>query len=286
MKKLSIVLMVVAAVTCMVAVPAFSADKLIVKDTLNNNGFVVTNDVRVGVGTPSPAYVVDVSAGNVSKSALHFSLNGADTGGWLTAVADNNFWMSSGAMWDNAAGGWVQKSPDGNAVMIGSGSAGLRVFTRSGCAVGTVCPTVNRFRIDYNGNLGLGIGPNHPLHLAGGAYSDGATWVNASSREYKEDIKDLSTEAAMSTFDALKPVTFKYKTGDHVGHVGFIAEDVPDLVATKDRKGLSAMDIVAVLTKVVQEQQETIAKMSEKLERLEREMQMKGAIASGASWSH
>ena len=35
--------------------------------------------------------------------------------------------------------------------------------------------------------------------------------------------------------------------------VGFIAEEVPDLVATKDRKGLSPMDIVAVLTKVVQE---------------------------------
>jgi hypothetical protein len=35
--------------------------------------------------------------------------------------------------------------------------------------------------------------------------------------------------------------------------VGFIAEDVPELVATKDRKGLSPMDIVAVLTKVVQD---------------------------------
>jgi hypothetical protein len=35
--------------------------------------------------------------------------------------------------------------------------------------------------------------------------------------------------------------------------VGFIAEDVPALVATADRKGLSPMDVVAVLTKVVQE---------------------------------
>ena len=37
--------------------------------------------------------------------------------------------------------------------------------------------------------------------------------------------------------------------------VGFIAEDVPDLVATKDRKSLSPMDLTAVLTKVVQGQQ-------------------------------
>ena len=37
---------------------------------------------------------------------------------------------------------------------------------------------------------------------------------------------------------------------------------MPELVATKDRKGLSSMDIVAVLTKVVQEQNRTIEKMA------------------------
>jgi hypothetical protein len=36
--------------------------------------------------------------------------------------------------------------------------------------------------------------------------------------------------------------------------VGFIAEDVPELIARKNRKSLSPMDIVAVLTKVVREQ--------------------------------
>jgi hypothetical protein len=47
--------------------------------------------------------------------------------------------------------------------------------------------------------------------------------------------------------------------------VGFIAEDVPDLVARKDRKSLSPMDIVAVLTAVTKEQKEKVAKeMSEK----------------------
>ncbi len=58
--------------------------------------------------------------------------------------------------------------------------------------------------------------------------------------------------------------------------MGFIAEDVPDLIATKDRKGLSPMDIVAVLTKVVQEQQKTnqeqqtvIKTLTEKLAQLE-----------------
>jgi len=48
--------------------------------------------------------------------------------------------------------------------------------------------------------------------------------------------------------------------------VGFIAEDVPDLVATEDRKG---MDVVAVLTKVVQDQQKTIEEFSRKVSALE-----------------
>jgi hypothetical protein len=48
--------------------------------------------------------------------------------------------------------------------------------------------------------------------------------------------------------------------------VGFIAEDVPELVARKDRKSLSPMDIVAVLTKVVQEQKQSLDEKSKTLE--------------------
>jgi hypothetical protein len=58
-------------------------------------------------------------------------------------------------------------------------------------------------------------------------------------------------------------VTYTYKADDtKEQHVGFIAEDVPDLVAKADRTAVSAMDVVAVLTKVVQEQQRTIAELA------------------------
>jgi len=75
----------------------------------------------------------------------------------------------------------------------------------------------------------------------------------------------LAADQALETLAALAPVTFKYKADDEA-HVGFIAEDVPDLVATKDRKGLSAMDIVAVLAKVVQEQQAQIERLKAEVE--------------------
>ena len=212
----------------------------------------------LGIGI-SPAYGVDVSGGGTSKSQLHFSLDGTDTGGWITAVGPNNFWLSSGAVWDQVAGGWVQKSSDEKAIMAGSGSAGYRVLTRSGCAVGTACATTTRMTIDYNGNVGFGRAPNYPLHMASGAHvSVGGTWTDASSRDYKDNIEELSATAAINALEGLNPVTFTYKTGEDERHVGFIAEDVPELVATKDRKGMSPMDVVAVLTRVVKEQQEAI----------------------------
>jgi hypothetical protein len=62
----------------------------------------------------------------------------------------------------------------------------------------------------------------------------------------------------VAAFKGLEPVKYNYKDDHEEMHVGFIAEDVPDLVATKDRKGLSPMDIVAVLTRVVQEQQKVV----------------------------
>ena len=121
------------------------------------------------------------------------------------------------------------------------------------------------------GRVGIGTSsPSYPLQMGSGAYvSSGGVWTNASSREYKQDIESLTKDEAMNALTALRPVQFKYKTDPKEKHVGFIAEDAPDLVATEDRKGMSAMDVVAVLTKVVQDQQKTIAELSRKVAALE-----------------
>ena len=129
------------------------------------------------------------------------------------------------------------------------------------------------------GNVGIGTtSPSYPLQMASGAYvSSGGVWTDASSREYKTDIRKLSTQKAIDTLKQLDPVEFAYKTDSNEKHVGFIAEDAPELVASKDRKGMSSMDVVAVLTKVLQEQQKvvqeqkaTIAELSRRLAVVER----------------
>ena len=64
-------------------------------------------------------------------------------------------------------------------------------------------------------------------------------------------------------------MTYQYKANPDEDKVGFIAEDVPQLGATKNRKGLSALDITAVLTKVVQHLQTENETLKKRLDALE-----------------
>ena len=110
--------------------------------------------------------------------------------------------------------------------------------------------------------IGNEIWPSHPLHMASDAHvTVGGVWTNASSRDLKENIQDISIEEAMAALALLTPKKYNYKVDKEDECLGFIAEDVPDLVATKDRKGMSSMDVVALLTKIVQQQQEDIEKL-------------------------
>jgi len=126
-------------------------------------------------------------------------------------------------------------------------------------------------------NANFGSASNHPLRLVvntawimqlnaneslemknGAVCTTAGQWQDASSREYKENIHALSMSDAEAALEALQPVRFNYKSDAAEECLGFIAEDVPDLVATSSRKTMSSMDVVAVLTKVVQEQRQLV----------------------------
>jgi hypothetical protein len=73
----------------------------------------------------------------------------------------------------------------------------------------------------------------------------------------------------MAALQVLQPVTFTYKADEQQEqHAGFIAEDAPDLVAKSNRQAVGQMDVVAVLTAVVKEQQRTIADLTAKVDTL------------------
>jgi len=128
--------------------------------------------------------------------------------------------------------------------------------------------SIDRITIDRDGNVGIGASrPDHPLEMASGAYvTAGGVWTNRSSRDSKENIAILSSSEAVAAVMALQPVSFNYKAEQDEDYVGFIAEDVPGLLASGDGRSLSAMDVVAALTKVVQEQQRRIDELEAKIE--------------------
>jgi hypothetical protein len=150
-----------------------------------------------------------------------------------------------------------------NEIYLGTGSNHNVQMVANNVVVMTLTPSVK-----------VGISNTAPTHLldvgASGAYCNGGAWVDGSSRQYKQNIRNLTTAEAKKALDELNPVKFNYKEDDKEESLGFIAEDVPELVATKDRKGMSPMDVVAVLTKVVQAQQKTIAQLQEKIAQLEK----------------
>jgi hypothetical protein len=244
-----------------------------------SDSLVVASDGRVGMGTASPTEKLHVFE-NANANTL-ITVENPNTG--LSAAGALRAKSDSATVNFQAHGSGRTLSRFGQPL---ASWAELLEVTGNGLIVGTLADkplilgtnSVNRLHITASGNVGIGTAsPTHPLEMASGAnVTTGGVWTNASSRELKRDIHSLGTEEALSALAGLEPVRFRYKADPDDEWLGFIAEEVPDLVATADRKTLSPMDLTAVLTKVVQEQQKaivdlraTVASLSEKLTEME-----------------
>lgn len=190
----------------------------------------ITSGGDIGIGTSSPTDKLDVrlnAAGKAGITVINTHASGFSGIEGFDENGTSSFFLGT----DNS----------NNNTRFNSQNSFPIVFLLNG---------TERLRFPTTGNV---------ITAANGAFlSNGGTWTNASSRALKQDIHDLDARAAFAALKSLNPVEFAYKSDPNEQHVGFIAEDVPDLVAEQDRKGLSPMDVVAVLTKVVQEQQKTI----------------------------
>lgn len=127
----------------------------------------------------------------------------------------------------------------------------------------------NLLYLDDTGRVG--VGTNSPLekfHVVGNALITGNLELG-SSRDYKSDIRSLEDEEALQALKELRPVKYYHEQKPDEEVLGFIAEEVPDLVATNGRRSIGNSDIVAVLTKVIQQQQQAIEELTRRLDVLE-----------------
>ena len=207
----------------------------------------------IGIGTSSPTAKLDVqgditstwtgsnTVGDGLTNLVTLTATNSDVGGSITS--DAGFRLVNGS----TSKGWNFRTNSGGdsfqATLQGTGGSEFTVTNATANVSGT------------------------ELYLGNGAKNVGGVWINASSRALKENIKPLSTKEALTAFSKLQPVTYNYKTDKSEKVVGFIAEDVPELVSINSRDGLSSMDMVAVLTKVVQEQDKSLAETKAELKK-------------------
>ena len=201
----------------------------------------VTSAGKVGIGSTSPGAKLVVVDNAATETAQIF--NSSSTGYPGISYFDETSTIGLYFGLDNAANTTRMNSLNNNPIVILTNSTERIRFPAPG------------------GNI---------ITAANGAFlSAGGTWTNVSSRESKRDIVELSEGDALKALQGLTPVTFRYKAEPDEQYLGFVAEDVPDLVATNDHKHMNSMDVVALLTKVVKDQQKTIDDLSARLADLE-----------------
>ncbi len=222
-----------------------SSGDVVIGPFTNYAPFTVGYNTTATNSLVAPMIVTTYSTGTPANgfgAMTQWGLEAAD--GTLAVAAD------FGGLWENAS------AKDGYLIFRAAHNGGATEYLRIEGS---------------SGYVGFGVtNPAYPIHHGSGArLTTGGVWTDASSRAFKQDIETLDADAAMAAFKELTPVTYAYKADPTEHHAGFIAEDVPDLVASGDRTGLAPMDVVAVLTKVVQEQQKTIEQLEARLAELE-----------------
>jgi hypothetical protein len=205
---------------------------------------------RVGLGTGTPAQPLHVKKDQNANTffLVQNALNELNANAVVRTQADTaiqNFQSHASSRtlvrWGVGLGGWNEfLSVVGNGLAMGTLGNAPFILGTSATA-----------RMTFDGDSNI-------IDFRGGGQYNGNSFLDASSRALKQDIRPLGPDAALETLAGLEPVTFACTGAPGDPRVGFVAEDVPELVATPGRQTLSGLEIVAVLTKVVKEQRQAI----------------------------
>ncbi len=143
----------------------------------------------------------------------------------------------------------------------------------------------NLMTVRGDGNVGIGNedpGALLTMEASGGGYysSTDHSWHNGSSRKIKDDIRPNELDV-LKVLDEVKIVNYRFKSeGTRAEaapfHIGFIAEEAPELLTGKGKNSMATGDCIGFLLAVVKEQQsmvkaqqKTIAALEVKVARLE-----------------
>ncbi len=228
--------------------------------TAANARMIVKSTGEVGIGTTAPAQLFEVSAAAINYVRV--------TG---TTASGIEFRKSSGSDW-----------------RLESNNAGSLMFSRSGDDFATTTPVVDmnttflRPSTDNATQLGQSTFRWTTIYATNGT-------INTSDRRDKTAIQPINY--GLSTVMQLQPVSYQWKDAPQQGtKLGFIAQDVqgvvPEVVVDKEvrenpdgsssivpaeRLGIYYSDLIPVLVKAIQEQQQQILLLEQKVQQMEQQ---------------
>lgn len=252
---------------------------LLINNAAQHSLLAVRNDGNVGIGTSTPTYRLEVNgsfhaSGEITANTIRTAGGSLGLHGELTTNGNITVNGNIAANGNISAGGNIAANGSLNYGQL----AKLEVadnFTATIRAADLLLGHSSR-----RGSIGLPPGRAlvdlmRELHLNYDAdWPDGIRYygalLSACTRELKENIEEFSNEEAAAILANLNPVKFNLKADDRKApHLGFVAEDSPDLVTSADKKAVNHDHIIAVLTKMVKEQGKAIVSLTESVTQLE-----------------
>lgn len=187
-----------------------------------------------------------------ANTAIQFNNSGSFSGENFYWNNTTNVDVIEGVQTGKNIGFRLNRTDGANGIMV-AGINNFFIGSQSNHDVRIIVKDVARITIlPSSGYVGLSVNnPIYPLHMSNGAYcSAGGVWTNASSVEYKDEISDVPLEDCLEILKSLRPVYFRYVNSDE-RHAGFIAEELHHKIATKDKKGVSPVDILAIIVPIL-----------------------------------
>ena len=244
---------------------------------------------NVGIGTSSPGVVLNV----VGTTGIRVRGANSSSDGALDLRADNTSCTINAATFGSAVPLVFQINNTERARIDSSGN--LLVGTTSAPSYGSklrVQGGIETHGFNQYNIAATASGSDFEWVLRSGArqlfYVNNASvvaslsltgvWTNASDARYKENIVD--SQYGLATVMALQPRAYNLIDQEDKPQIGFIAQEVLEVVpevvdsvhnsvTEEDRYTLSYGNLVAVLTKAIQEQQAIITALTARVEALE-----------------
>ncbi len=218
-----------------------------------------------------------------SNTALGADTLESNTTGYYDTAVGQSALSAATTGFDNTAIGWKAGARGGDSITGYAGSPVTFVSTTTGSYNTFVGVAGSTAQVDNCTAVGMDAYCDATNQVRLGNFFVGSIggkvgWSALSDARAKTDIADL--DLGLDFVLALRPVSFRYKGGNGRTDMGFIAQDVEELMGDgynvlgiggdKDRTlSLRYTDLIAPMVKAIQEQQATIAAQRAEIETLE-----------------